>query len=244
MPTTATAVNRGGHSSSPRPDNAIYALAGALKAIEAHRFTPMINEGTRAQFQMLAERDKGRLGELIKGWLADPANRERADLVEAILPGYTRTRCVATMVSGGHSANALPQTAVANVNCRIFPGQKIEEVRRQLQSLAGGDVEVTLVEGSATPETNPTPLREDVLQAYRAALATRFPDAPVVPMMSAWATDGAFVRSAGIPVYGMSSDWGIVGMPSGTHGLDERMLIDAFHGQVPITVELIRRLAG
>lgn len=239
-----TATNRGGHSSSPRPDNAIYALAGALKAIEGHRFTPMLNEGTRAQFQMLADRDKGRLGELIKGWLADPANRERADLIEAILPGYTRTRCVATMVSGGHAPNALPQKAEGNVNCRIFPGVKVEEVRRQLQSLAGADVEVTLVEGSATPETDPTPLRDDVTQAYRAALAARFPNAPVVPMMSAWATDGAFIRSAGIPVYGMSSDWGIVGMPSGTHGLDERMLVEAFHGQVPITVELIRRLAS
>ena len=239
-----TAVNRGGHSSSPRPDNAIYALAGALKAIEAHRFAPMINEGTRAQFRMLADRDQGRLGELIEAWLDDPGNRERADLVEAMLPGYTRTRCVATMISGGHSPNALPQKAEANVNCRIFPGVKIEEVRRQLQSLAGTDVEVTLVEGSATPETEPTPLRDDVLEAYRAALATRFPNAPVVPMMSAWATDGAFVRKGGIPVYGMSADWGIVGTQSGTHGLDERMLIEAFHGQVPIIAELIRRLAG
>lgn len=239
-----TATNRGGHSSSPRPDNAIYALAGALKAIEAHRFTPMVNEGTRAQFQMLADQDKGRLGELLKAWLADPQNRERADLVEAMLPGYTRTRCVATMLSGGHSPNALPQKAEANVNCRIFPGVKVEEVRRELQDLAGRDVTVTVVEGSATPETDPSPVRDDILDAYRAALATRFANAPLVPMMSAWATDGAFVRSAGIPVYGLSGVWGIVGEPSGSHGLDERVLIDGFHGQVPITEDLLRRLAG
>lgn len=239
-----TATNRGGHSSSPRPDNAIYALAGALKAIEAHRFTPMVNEGTRAQFQMLAEQDKGRLGELIKSWLAESQHRERADLVEAMLPGYTRTRCVATMLSGGHSPNALPQKAEANVNCRIFPGVKIEEVRRQLQSLAGPDVVVTLVEGSPTPETDPSPVRADLLDAYRAALAIRFRNAPVVPMMSAWATDGAFVRSGGIPVYGLSGVWGIVGEPSGSHGLDERILIEGFHGQVPITVEFLKQLAG
>lgn len=239
-----TATNRGGHSSSPRPDNAIYALAGAVKAIEAHRFLPMTNDGTRAQFQMFAERDGGRLGEIIKGWLADPDNRERADLVEAILPGYTRTRCVATTISGGHAPNALPQRAEANVNCRIFPGVDIESVRLQLQDASGPDVEVSLVEGSATPQSEPSPLRDDVLQAYQSALATRFPAAPVVPMMSSWATDGAFVRSAGIPVYGLSGDWGIAGMPSGSHGLDERMLAEAYHGQIPIIAEFLRRLVG
>lgn len=238
-----TALNRGGHSSSPRPDNAIYALAGALKAIEAHRFTPMLNDATRAQFQLFADRDKGRLGELIKAWLNDPTNRERADLVEANLIGYTRTRCVATMISGGHAPNALAQKAEANVNCRIFPGTTAEEVRLQLQTLAGPDVDVSLVEGSATPDSDPSPLRADLMQAYMEALRTRFPDAVVTPFMSSYATDGAFVRNAGIPVYGISGDWGIVGKPTGSHGLDERMLVDAFHGQVPILVELIRRLA-
>ena len=239
-----TATNRGGHSSTPRPDNAIYALAGAIKAIEAHRFLPMINEGSRAQFQMFADRDGGRLGEIIKAWLADPDNREKADLVEAILPGYTRTRCVATMISGGHAPNALPQRAEANVNCRIFPGVKIEDVRLQLQGASGPDIEVSLVEGSTTPTAEPTALRDDILQAYQFALETRFPDAPVVPMMSAWATDGAFVRNAGIPVYGLSGDWGISGTSSGSHGLDERMLVEAYHGQIPIMTEFLRILSG
>ena len=238
------ATNRGGHSSVPRPDNAIYALAGALKAIEAHRFPPMVNEASRAQFQRLAEQDKGRLGELVRLWLADPQHRERADLVEAMLPGYTRTRCVATMLSGGHAPNALPQKAEANVNCRIFPGVKIEEVRQQLQALAGPDVTVTVIEASTTPETEPTPLRADIMEAYKAALATRFPDAPIVPFMSAGATDGSYLRSAGIPVYGVGGVWGIIGQPQGAHGLDERVLIEGFHGQVPIWEDLLRRLAG
>lgn len=238
------ATNRGGHSSAPRPDNAIYALAGALKAIESHRFLPMVNEATRAQFQRLAENDKGRLGELVTNWLSDPTNRERADQVEAMLPGYTRTRCVATMVSGGHAPNALPQRAEANVNCRIFPGVKIETVRAQLQSLAGPDVTVTVVEGSTTPETDPTPLRTDIVDAFKAALGPRFPNAPVMPMMSAGATDGAFIRSGGIPVYGIGGVWSVIGEPSGAHGLDERVLVEGFHGQVPIWVELLRRLAG
>jgi acetylornithine deacetylase/succinyl-diaminopimelate desuccinylase-like protein len=238
------ATNRGGHSSAPRPDNAIYALTSALTGIQAHRFEPMINDATRAQFELMAANDPGAFGELIKLFLADPEDRESADLLEAVEPGSTRTRCVATMLSGGHAPNALPQRAEANVNCRIFPGVRIETVRGQLQAIAGPDVTVTTIEESTTPETAPSPLREDVTQAYRAAVGTRFPDAPVIPYMSAGATDGSYLRAVGIPVYGVGGSWGIVGQKSGAHGLDERVWVEGFHGQVPITVELIRRLAG
>ena len=149
------ATNRGGHSSAPRPDNAINALAGALIAIERHRFPPMINDASRAAYQLEAAKDGGLYGELVKKWLADPTDRETADLLEANDPGYTRTRCVATMLSGGHAPNALPQKAEANVNCRIFPGVKIEAIRQQLQQLAGPDVTVTT--GVTSQESDPTP---------------------------------------------------------------------------------------
>lgn len=239
-----TATNRGGHSSAPRPDNAIYALSNALNALEVLRFPAMINDATRAVFDLLAAKDGGQYGELIKRFLADPSDKETADLVEANDPGSTRTRCVATMLSGGHAPNALPQKAEANVNCRIFPSVKVEEVRQQLQALAGPDVMVTAVEGSQTPETAPTPIRQDVLDAYKAAVATRFKDAPVVPYQSAGATDGAFLRANGIPVYGFGGLWGIVGEREGAHGLDERVSADGFHGQIPIWMEMLKRLAG
>ena len=238
------ATNRGGHSSAPRPDNAIYALTDALKAIERHRFEPMINDATRGYFEQIAVNDKGMFGEVIKQFLADPKDREVADLLENFETGQTRTRCVATMLSGGHAPNALPQRAEANVNCRIFPGVRIETVRQQLQALAGPDVTVATVEESTTPETAPSPLREEITEAYRAAVATRFPNAPIVPYMSSGATDGAYLRSVGIPVYGVGGSWGILGDKVGAHGLDEKVWIEGFHGQVPITAELIRRLAG
>ena len=238
------ATNKGGHSSSPRPDNAIYALTGALQRLEDHRFEPMINDATRAFFRRIAAEDKGRFGELVQKWLIDPRDRETADLLESNTPGYTRTRCVATQLSGGHAPNALPQRAEANVNCRIFPGVKIEEVRQQLQALAGPDVTVTTDEASTAPETAATPLRQDVTDAYRAAVATRFPGADIVPSMSAGATDGAYLRAAGIPVYGVGGLWGLLGETSRAHGLDERVLIEGFHGQVPIWEELLRRIAG
>ena len=239
---TLTATNRGGHSSRPRPDNAIYALAGALKAVEAHRFEPMINEATRGSYERKAANDPGAYGELIRKWLANPTDRETADLLEANDPGYTRTRCVATMLSGGHATNALPQKAEANVNCRIFPGVKPETIRAELQAIAGPDVTVTVADTS--PASPVSPLRPDVVEAFQAAIATRFKDASIVPGMSAGATDGNYLRNVGIPVYGVGSGWSIVGETSGAHGLDERVLIDGFHGQVPIWEELLRRLAG
>lgn len=239
-----TAINRGGHSSAPRPDNAIYALANAITALEHHRFPPMINDATRAGYEQIAKRDGGQLGELVKRFLADPNDRESADLLEQFDPGYTRTRCVATMLSGGHAPNALPQKAEANVNCRIFPGVSIEAVRQQLQNLSGPDVSVTVVPGSPTPETSPSPMREDILEAYKAAVATRFNDTPVIPFQSAGATDGAFLRANGIPVYGFGGLWGIVGEPEGAHGLNERVNADGFHGQIPIWMDMLKRLAG
>ena len=237
-----TAVNKGGHSSQPRPDNAIYALAGALKQVEQYRFQPMINSATRAFFERIADNDKGSYGELIRKWLADPMDRETADLLEANQIGYTRTRCVATMLSGGHATNALPQKAEANVNCRVFPGVKLEDLRRELQSIAGQDVTVALVDSS--PASDVSPVRADIVDAYRAAVGTRFKDASIIPIQSAWATDGAYLRSNGMPVYGVGGLWSQLAEPSGIHGLNERVLIDGFHGQVPIWEEILRRLAG
>lgn len=236
------AVNRGGHSSAPRPDNAIYAVAGAMKALEQYRFKPMLNAPSRASFEAIARTDRGLFGELVSRWLAEPDNGERADLIEAIQPGSTRTRCVATQISGGHAPNALPQHVEANVNCRIFPGVPVETVRQQLQSIAGPDVTVELVEGGAT--SDPTVLRDDVLQAYREAVQRRFPGVEIVPTQSAGASDAVFLRAAGIPTYGVGGLWSFVGDQSGVHGLNERVPVKAFEDSVDIWQDIIARLAG
>nr|WP_294851483.1 M20/M25/M40 family metallo-hydrolase [uncultured Sphingomonas sp.] len=236
------ATNRGGHSSAPRPDNAINALAHALVNIERYRFEPKINAATRVAFEREAAKDGGLYGELIKKWLANPNDRETADLLEANDAGSTRTRCVATMLSGGHAPNALPQRAEANVNCRIFPGTSADDVRNSLQAVAGPDVVVTL--GEHSPASDPSPVRADVLDAFQAAVRTRFKDAQVIPFQSAGATDGSYMRNAGIPVYGFGGLWSIVGESQGAHGLDERVLIEGFHGQIPIWEEMLRRVAG
>jgi acetylornithine deacetylase/succinyl-diaminopimelate desuccinylase-like protein len=236
-----TATNRGGHSSAPRTDNAIYQLAAALKSLEEYRFTPMLNDASRAYFESVASRDQGAWGEIVKAWLEDPTNPEKADLVELNDPGYTRTRCVATQVTGGHAPNALPQRAEANVNCRIFPGVKTADVLAELQAIAGKEVEVELANGGQWSE--PSPVREDVMTAYRNAIARKFPDAPVVPSMSAGASDAIYIRGAGIPTFGVDGLWGYVGEPLGAHGLNERIRVQAFHDQIDIWEAMLRELA-
>ena len=236
-----TAVNRGGHSSSPRVDNAIYQLAGALKTLEEYRFTPMLNDASRAYFEAVAASDQGLWGATVRAWLEDPTNLEKADMVELNEPGYTRTRCVATQVTGGHAPNALPQRAEANVNCRIFPGVKTEDVREELGRIAGKEVTVELVDGGEW--SDPSPLRDDVVQAYRSAVVKRFPGASIVPSMSAGASDAIYTRGAGIPTYGVGGLWGYVNETLGAHGLNERIRVESFHDQIDIWEAMLRELA-
>lgn len=235
-------ANRGGHSSAPRDDNAIYQLAQALKNLEEYRFTPRLNEATRPSWEHSAKTDGGIFGALVQAWLEEPGNMEYADAVESVSPGSTRTRCIATMISGGHAPNALPQAASANVNCRIFPTETVAEVEATLERIAGPEVAVELVPGGMP--SPPSPLRADVVDAYTQSVHTRFPDAPVLPEMSNGATDGLFFRAAGTPVYGASALWGFVNEPLGVHGLDERVRAESFHDNIDHWERLLRNLAG
>ncbi len=238
-----TATNRGGHSSAPRRDNAIYQLAQALKNLEEYRFTPRLTEINRPIWEHTAANDGGVFGATVKAWLDEPENMEYADAVEDVAPGHTRTRCIATMLSGGHAPNALPQKASANVNCRIFPTETIAETKETLARIAGPEVTVAQVDTSGRPSP-PSPLREDVFGAVTRSIRTRFPDAKVVPDMSAGATDGLYLRAAGIPTYGASALWGYVNEPLGVHGLNERIRKQSFHDEVDHWERILRELAG
>jgi acetylornithine deacetylase/succinyl-diaminopimelate desuccinylase-like protein len=241
---TLTATNPGGHSSRPRPDNAIYALAHALERLERHRFEPMQNETTRGYLAHRARTAEPALAAAIRRWLANPADGEAADIVEASPTevGLTRTRCVATRLEGGHADNALPQLARATVNCRIFPGVDPASVQAALAALAAPDnVAVAPVE-PARP-TDASPLREDVVSAYRAAVRARHAGADIVPEMSTGATDGLYFRARGIPVYGVDGSWAVIPADERAHGRDERLPVRAFYHDVDHWTDLIRRLA-
>jgi acetylornithine deacetylase/succinyl-diaminopimelate desuccinylase-like protein len=241
---TFTARNRGGHSSRPRPDNAIYQLADVLKKLEAHRFTPMLNETTRAYFTERAKIESGELGEAMRRWVANPEDGAAADAIEAseLEVGTTRTRCVATRLEGGHADNALPQLARATVNCRIMPGVDPKSVEAELKELAGDGVEIAVSDpGLPTPAS---PLRPDVVKAYTDAVHKRFPGAPIIPSMSTGATDGLYFRAAGIPVYGVEGSWGVSPDDERAHGRDERLPVKALYDNVDHWGDMLKALAG
>ncbi len=241
-----TARNRGGHSSRPRPDNAIYDLSAALQRLSAHRFTPMLNETTRAYFTERAKQEKGALGLAMRAWLANEQDGKAADAIEAneLETGITRTRCVATMLEGGHAQNALPQMAAATVNWRIMPGVDPKTVEAELKSVAGKGVEVTPFTNQGRI-TQASPLRPDVVKAYTDAVRrTHGASIQIIPQMSTGATDGLYFRAAGIPVYGVEGSWGISPDDERAHGLDERLPVKALYDNVLHWESMIRDLAG
>jgi acetylornithine deacetylase/succinyl-diaminopimelate desuccinylase-like protein len=243
-----TTRNPGGHSSRPRPDNAIYDLADVLEKLRTHRFQPMQNAANRGYFEERAKQEgNSPLGQAIRAWLANPNDGAAADIVEAspIDVGLTRTRCVATMLKGGHADNALPQSATATVNCRIMPGVQPKEVQAELQQMAGPKVEVTPDPAYIGVPTPASPLRPDVLAAVTKSIQ-RFhgPQMHVFPVMQAGASDGSFFRAKGIPVYDVDGSWGISPLDDRAHGLDERIPVRAMYDDVLHWESIIRDLAS
>lgn len=243
-----TTHNPGGHSSRPRPDNAIYDLADALKALQAHRFTPMFNPVSRAYFEARAKQEgDNELGRNIRAWLAEPNNAAAADAVEAdpLEVGHTRTRCVATMLSGGHADNALPQSATATVNCRIMPGIDPKDVQAELQTTVGPKVEVKPDPNYIGVSTPASPLRADVFDAVTKAIRSLYgPKTEVYPVMSTGASDGSFFRAQGIPVYDIDGSWGISPIDERAHGLDERTPVNSMYNDVLYWEMIFKSLAG
>ena len=243
-----TTHNKGGHSSRPRPDNAIYELADALKALQAHRFQPMLNPANRGYFEHRARQEGDTpLGRAMRAWLANPNDGAAADIVEAspIDLGLTRTRCVATMLKGGHADNALPQSATATVNCRIMPGVEPKDVQSELQQTVGPKVEVVPDPNYIGIPTPASPLRPEVQAAVTNAIHSVVdPQMDVFPVMAAGASDGSFFRAQGIPVYDVDGSWGISPLDDRAHGLDERIPVRAMYDDVLYWEMLFKSLAG
>jgi len=174
---------------------------------------------------------------------ANPKDEAAAEVLFNSPPdvGKTRTTCVATMLKAGHASNALPQTATATVNCRIFPGTPVSEVQATLQKLAGEKAQVRLL-GHTVP-ADASPLREDVMAAVRKAAHAIHPRIPVIPTMVPWATDGSVFRAAGIPTYGVAGSF-IHPKDNFAHGLNERLPVRSFYDELAYWRVLLTELAG
>jgi acetylornithine deacetylase/succinyl-diaminopimelate desuccinylase-like protein len=241
-------ANRGGHSSLPRRDNAIYQLTAALGRLAAFEFPVNVGEVTRAYFERMSRLETGQLAADMKAVVQvppDPSAVRRLSETEAG-PYYNallRTTCVPTLVEGGHAENALPQLARATVNCRILPQETASQVRETLvRVLADPEIKVTAVaESKPSP---PSPLRADVLGPIEAITEKMWPGVPVVPLMGTGATDSLFFRQAGIPMYGVSGIFGDIDQPSRAHGRDERILIASLYEGQEFLYQLAKALSS
>ena len=238
-----TVHNPGGHSSRPRNDNAIYELADALKAVQAYRFPVMWNDWTIGGFKASAPATPGELGQAMARFAANPHDSTAADILwnSPQDVGRTRTTCIATMLKGGHANNALPQTATARINCRVFPGMSVDEVKSTLQKLVGDKVEVSALGIPAIAK--PSPLRKDVIAAVTKAVHSVYPGTPIVPEMAPYATDGAIFSNGGIPTFGVSSAF-IKDSDIFSHGLNERLPVSAFYNGLTYYYVLLKEIGG
>ena len=235
--------NKGGHSSLPVSDNAIYHLAGALDRLSRFGFPIKTNDVTRAYFRAMSNIENGP----VKSDLAAIANGDTAAMTR-VARGSTqwnamlRTTCVATQLEAGHARNALPQLAAANVNCRVLPEDRVDYVTSTLQRVIGDTAVHIVVEG--TPEAGPpSPMRDDVMAAIAGATSALWPGVPAVPMMVMGATDGLYLRRAGIPTYGVQGlfyDRDDIRF----HGRDERLKTRSFYEGQTFLYDLVKRLSG
>lgn len=243
---TVSTANSGGHSSVPRPDNAIYELAHALIKLEHFQFPVELNEVSRAYLTQTGASDTSAIGAAMRAVVANP-NDSAAVATLSAEPRYNsmlRTTCVATRLAGGHAYNALPQTATANVNCRIAPTQDPLEVEATLARVFA-DTGVTIKPLFPLPKAKaaPSPLTPELMNAVTKITHDMFgANVLVVPVMSTGATDGRFLRAAGIPTYGVS---GILSKgDSHAHGRDERMWIKSYYDGQEFLYRLTHALAG
>lgn len=222
------ATNKGGHSSRPRADNAIYELAEAVTRVGRHRFPVMSNDLTRSYLGAVAKVTPGPDGAALRAFAANPRDKAAADAIWNVpeFVGTTRTTCVTTMLDAGHAENALPQKAAATVNCRIFPGVSDADVRQELiKVVANPAIQVTTL---GAPVVSPvSELRPDIEQAIARSIRKRYPGVPLSPYLESGGTDGMIYRKAGIPTWASS---GVFINPNEmfAHGLDERIPVKSF----------------
>jgi acetylornithine deacetylase/succinyl-diaminopimelate desuccinylase-like protein len=232
-------TNRGGHSSLPRPDNAIYELAEGLLRIGRYAFPFELNEITRAYFERMATVRSGQLAADMRAITRAPADAAAVARLsrDPELNSLTHTTCVATRLEGGHANNALPQRAQALVNCRILPGHSKEEVRQELMRVLGDpaiSVRYVANDGKisdSAPEQRslpPSPLLPQMLKPLESTVQAMWHGLPVVPYMNAGATDGIYTRATGLPTYGVAGI-AVDRDEVRAHGRDERVRVASFY---------------
>lgn len=238
--------NKGGHSSLPSRDNAIYHLAEGLVRLSKFSFPLNLNETTRAYFERTAQFEGDQTAADMRAVLSDKPDPAAMSFTRlATNPVYNaqlRTTCVATMLQGGHAVNALPQLATAKVNCRIMPGEPVDGVKATLERVLADD-QITVTQIEQPVLSAPSALHQEIMGSIEKLSHEFWPTAVVMPTMSAGATDGSYLRNAGIPTYGHSGLAGDVNDVR-AHGKDERVMIKSFYEGEEYLYRLVKMLSG
>ena len=247
---TLTVTSPGGHSSLPVPDNAIYHLAEGLTRLEHYKFPLELNNITRAYYERTSKVEKGQRALDMRAVLKSPPDMQAvARLSQDPIDNSTlHTTCVATRLNAGHANNALPQTAQANVNCRIEPGRTPEEVRQELEKVLGeSKLSITFVDSTGQGPNRksyaPPPLRPDVFVPLEKITGEMWPGLPVIPDMANGASDGVYTNAAGLPTYGISGE-AIDRDDIRAHGKDERIRQDSFYRAVDFYYRFLKLLTS
>ncbi|MEP7380191.1 MAG: M20/M25/M40 family metallo-hydrolase [Gemmatimonadota bacterium] len=237
-------TNRGGHSSLPRDDNAIYTLARGLERLERYRFPVQYNAVTRESFARSATLEHGELAADFSALARGETSGASVDRLskDASINGNLRTTCVATMLGGGHAENALPQRATATVNCRIFPGVTAAAVQATLVGVVADTAIHISTVGESTP-SDASPLRPDVVGVVESQARRSWPGAVTIPVMENGATDGLFLRNIGVPVFGISGPLYDLA-DDRAHGRDERLGVAHFSGALEFWYRVVKELMG
>ena len=237
-------TNPGGHSSAPRPDNAIVQLSQALVKVGAYKFKAEQNEITKAAFEKAAPfTEKPEVAAAMRAFAANPADENALATLRAdpATVGLVGTTCVPTMLGGGHAENALPQRAFANINCRIFPGHSKEEIMAELGKVIDDPV-VKITDVTVGSVASPaSPLRPDLMAAVTKAMAKAYPGVPLVPSQSSGASDSMWFRAVGVPSYGLSPTFS-KDSESFAHGLNERTRLSNIRPGITYYLSLITDL--
>jgi acetylornithine deacetylase/succinyl-diaminopimelate desuccinylase-like protein len=228
-------------------DNAIYRLAEGLVRLSKFSFPLKLNETTRVYFERMAQFEGEQTAADIRALLADKPDPAATSFVRlAANPAYNaqlRTTCVATMLEAGQAINALPQLASAKVNCRVMPGEPVDEVKATLERVLADD-QITLTQLDRPVLSAPSALNDEVMGSIEKLSHQFWPGAVVLPVMSSGATDGSFLRNAGIPTYGHSGLATDVNDGGRIHGKDERVLVKSFYQGQEYLYRLVKMLSG
>lgn len=239
-----TITNPGGHSSMPRADNAIYELADALKKIQAYRFPLASNPLTRKSLRAASTLESGNTAKAMHRYADNPNDPWAIDILsdsqsEILAYLSIKITCVATQLSAGHARNALPQSATANINCRIFPGETVEETLNKLKQAVDNDaIQWRALQQPQTVAASP--LRDDIAVAVAKAVHGRYVGIPIIAFMAPWGTEGNHYRAAGIPAYGI--DGVFMAGDTHAHGENERISVEGFYGNLEHWYTLLREL--